>query len=221
MTRVLLADDQAEVREGMLGLLEPCDDIEVVGEATDGASAVALARRRSADLVVMDIRMPGTGGLAATRELTANGTQPPIDVLVVTTFDLDEYVFDSLQSGAAGFLLKETLPETLVPAIRAVASGHGLITSVVTRRLISEYVTLAPPVHPDDAIKTLTSREREVLLLVARGLSNAQIAETLVIEENTVKSHVTAILAKLELRSRVQAVIFAYEQGLVRAGRSR
>jgi DNA-binding NarL/FixJ family response regulator len=220
MTRVLLADDQAEVREGMRALLEPWPDLEVVGEACDGAAAVALARRRRSDVVVMDIRMPVMDGLAATRALTAVG-EAKIDVLVVTTFDLDEYVFEALQSGAAGFLPKHTLPETLVPGVRAVAAGHGLVAAEVTRRLISEYAAVAPPVQPDDTIATLTARELEVLQLVVRGLTNAEIAAMLVVEENTVKSHVTAILSKLGLRSRVQAVIFAYEQGLARVGRGR
>lgn len=215
--KVLLADDQPEVRSGMRSLLRR-DGIEVVGEAEDGRAAVGLARRRGADLVVMDVRMPRMDGIEATRLLAGPGVADPVAVIVATTYDLDEYVFDALQAGASGFLLKEAVPEELVPAIRAVASGQGLIGAAVTRRLIAEYASLAPPVHGDQRLADLTAREREVLLLLARGLSNAEIAATVSIEESTVKSHVSSLLEKLGLRNRVGAVIYAYEQGLVRIG---
>lgn len=219
--KVLLVDDQAAVRSGMRAMLTREPGIEVVGEAADGREAVALARRRSADVVVMDVRMPRMDGLEATRLLAGPGVEDPIAVIVATTYDLDEYVFEALQSGASGFLLKESVPEELVPALRAVESGQGLIGVAVTRRLISEYASLAPPVRGDPRLDDLTAREREILLLVAQGMSNGEIATSLVIEESTVKSHVSALLEKLDLRSRVQVVIYAFEQGLVRAGRDR
>lgn len=219
--KVLLVDDQAAVRSGMRAMLNREPGIEVVGEAADGREAVALARRRGADVVVMDVRMPRMDGLEATRLLAGPGVEDPIAVIVATTYDLDEYVFEALQSGASGFLLKESVPEELVPALRAVESGQGLIGVAVTRRLISEYASLAPPVRGDPRLDDLTAREREILLLVAQGMSNGEIAASLVIEESTVKSHVSALLEKLDLRSRVQVVIYAFEQGLVRAGRER
>ncbi|MBS1860899.1 MAG: response regulator transcription factor [Actinobacteria bacterium] len=216
--KVLLADDQAEVRSAMRALLAREEGIEVVGEAENGRSAVALARRRGVELVVMDVRMPREDGLRATRRLAGPTVEDPVAVIVVTTFDLDEYVFEALQAGASGFLLKESVPDELVPAIRAIGSGQGLIGASVTRRLIAEYASLAPPVRADPRLADLTSREHQILLLVARGLANAEIAATLVIEESTVKSHVSSLLRKLGLGSRVQAVIFAFEQGLVRVG---
>ena len=218
--RVLLADDQAAVRSGMRAMLERESGIEVVGEAEDGRAAVALARRRAADLVVMDVRMPRMDGLRATRLLAGPEAKDPVAVIVATTYDLDEYVFEALQAGASGFLLKEAVPEELVPAIHAVASGGGLIGTAVTQRLIAEYASLAPPVRGDPRLAELTAREHQVLLMIARGLSNGEIASTLVIEESTVKSHVSSVLEKLGLRNRVQAVIYAFEQGLVRAGRN-
>jgi DNA-binding NarL/FixJ family response regulator len=218
--KVLLADDQPEVRSGMRAMLGREPDLEVVGEAEDGQAAVTLARRRGAELVVMDVRMPRMDGLAATRRLAGPGVEDPLAVIVATTYDLDEYVFEALQAGASGFLLKESVPEELVPAIRAVASGHALIGASVTRRLIAEYASLAPPARGDPRLAELTARENQILLLVARGLSNAEIAGTLAIEESTVKSHVSSLLEKLGLRNRVQAVIYAFEQGLVRVGRS-
>lgn len=216
--RVLLADDQPEVRSGMRAMLRPENDIEVVGEAEDGRTAVDLARRRAAELVVMDVRMPRMDGLQATRQLAAPTVKDPVAVIIITTYDLDEYVFEALQAGAAGFLLKQSVPEQLVPAIRAVSSGQGLISTAVTRRLIAEYASLAPPIHRDTRLGELTIREQEILLQVARGLSNAEIAATLKIKETTVKSHVSSLLEKLDLRSRVQAVIYAFQQGLVRVG---
>jgi DNA-binding NarL/FixJ family response regulator len=217
--RVLLADDQAVVRRGLRTILESEPDLEVVGEAADGVEAVALARRRAADIVLMDVRMPRMDGLAATRLLAHPATGAPIDVLVLTTFDLDEVVFAALRAGAAGFLLKSTEPEALVDAIRTVARGHGLISPEVTRRLIGEFAASAPRPHEDTRIDALTPREREVLMLIARGLSNADVAGELVLEASTVKKHVANVLSKLDLGSRAQAVVFAYEHGLARPGR--
>lgn len=221
MLRIVLADDQPAIRQGLRALIEREPDISVVGEAADGAAAVALARRVRPDVVVVDVRMPGVDGLQATRRLAGPGVPEPAAVIVMTTYDLDEYVFTALQNGAVGFLLKETAADTLVPAIRAAAAGQALVSPAITRRLIDEYTSVAPPVRGDEQLATLSAREREVLLLIARGLSNSDVAATLVIEESTVKSHVTSLLDKLGLRSRVQAVIYAYEQGLVRVGRPR
>jgi len=217
MIRVLIADDQAIVRGGFRVLLESEADLEIVGEAEDGVQAVALARRRAADVVLMDVRMPHLDGLEATRQLAGPQVAPEdhVDVIVVTTFDLDEYVFGALRAGAAGFLLKDAQPEVLVDAIRAVASGKGLVDPVVTRRLIARFAELAPDPARAAALTSLSEREREVLLQVASGRSNAEIARVLTVEESTVKTHVSAVLAKLDLRSRVQAVILAYESGLV------
>jgi DNA-binding NarL/FixJ family response regulator len=220
--KILIADDQAIVRGGFRVLLEAEPDFEVVGEAEDGVQAVALARRRGADVVLMDVRMPRMDGLQATRELAGPDVAPEdrIDVLVVTTFDLDEYVFGALRAGAAGFLLKDAQPDVLVDAIRAVADGKGLVDPEVTRRLIARFAEVAPDPERGSALAELTDRERVVLLQVASGRSNAQIAEALMVEESTVKTHVSAVLAKLGLRSRVQAVILAYESGLVTPGRA-
>ena len=218
-TRILLADDQAVVRRGLRTILEAEPDLEVVGEAADGIEAVALARRRDADLVVMDVRMPRMDGLAATRLLAHPAAGDPIDVLVVTTFDLDDVVFAALRAGAAGFLLKSAEPEALIEAVRTVARGQGLISPDVTRRLISEFATSAPQAQPDPRLDTLTPREHEALMLMARGLSNADIARELVLEASTVKKHVANVLSKLDLSSRAQAVVFAYEHGLARPGR--
>ena len=215
--RVLLADDQAVVRRGLRTILEAEPDIEIVGEAADGVEAVALARRRAADLVLMDVRMPRMDGLAATRLLAHPATGDPTDVLVVTTFDLDEVVFAALRAGAAGFLLKSAEPDALVAAVRTVASGQGLISPEVTRRLITEFAATAAP-QADARIDALTPREREVLMLMARGLSNADVGRELVLEASTVKKHVANVLSKLNLRSRAQAVVFAYEHGLTRPG---
>jgi DNA-binding NarL/FixJ family response regulator len=216
--RVLLADDQAVVRRGLRTILEAEPDMEVVGEAADGVEAVALARRRTADVVLMDVRMPRMDGLAATRLLAHPASGAPIDVLVVTTFDLDEVVFAALRAGAAGFLLKSAEPEVLIEGVRTVARGQGLISPEVTRRLISEFAASAPPAHADERIDSLTPREREVLLLMARGLSNADLGRDLVLEASTVKKHVANVLSKLDLSSRAQAVVFAYEHGLARPG---
>ena len=216
--RVLLAYDQALVRRGLRTILDAEPDIEIVGDAADGVEAVALAHRRGADLVLMDIRMPRMDGLAATRLLTHPATGTPIDVLVVTTFDHDEVVFAALRAGAAGFLLKSAEPEALVDAVRTVARGQGLISPEVTRRLITEFAGSAPQPQMDPRVDALTPREREVLLLMARGLSNADVGRELVLEPSTVKKHVANVLSKLDIRSRAQAVVFAYEHGLARPG---
>jgi DNA-binding NarL/FixJ family response regulator len=216
--RVLIADDQAVFRRGFRALVGDEPDLEVVGEAEDGIQAVALARRREADVVLMDIRMPRMDGLEATRQLAGPDVQDPINVLVLTTFDLDEYVFGALRAGAAGFLLKDAAPEAILDAVRTVARGQGLIAPEVTRRLIARFAAISPDTSRQPLLDGLTEREREVLLLIAQGNSNAQIADQLVVEEVTVKSHVSRLLAKLHLRSRVQAVILAYETGLVTPG---
>jgi DNA-binding NarL/FixJ family response regulator len=216
--RIVIADDQAVVRSGFCAILEDEPDLEVVGDAEDGLTAVEVARGRGADVVLMDIRMPRLDGLEATRRLAGPGVEHPIDVIVVTTFDLDDYVFGALRAGAAGFLLKDASPETLTAAIRAVADGHGLIAPEVTRRLIARFAAATPDPTRRHELERLSEREREVLLEVARGRSNGQIARRLFIEEATVKSHVSSVLLKLGLHSRVQAVILAYETGLVSPG---
>ena len=218
--RVVVADDQAVVRAGFRTILESEVDIEVVGEAADGTAAVAVARRHRPDLVLMDVRMPGTDGIAATRELAGATATNPVPVLVITTFDLDEYVFAALRAGASGFLLKDTEPDDLVAAVGVVAAGDGLVAPTVTRRLIKEFARASePPAPGPDVLADLTDREREILLLVAKGLSNTEIAESLVLSESTVKTHVGNLLAKLGCRDRVQAVVLAYESGVVRPGR--
>ena len=220
--KLLIADDQASFRRGFRALMEDEDDLEVVGEAHDGVEAVALARQRGADVVLMDIRMPRMDGLEAARRLaTPPAGEDPIDVLVLTTFDLDDYVFGALQAGAAGFLLKDAEPEVVFHAIRTVARGHGLIAPEVTRRLIARFAAVSPVPAHRGLLDALSPREREVLLLLAEGRNNAEIAAVLVLEEATIKSHVSRVLAKLGLRSRVQAVILAYESGLVTPGDGR
>jgi DNA-binding NarL/FixJ family response regulator len=217
--RLLIVDDQELVRTGFRLFLETQDDLEVVGEAGDGAEAVELARELQPDIVLMDIRMPGMNGVEATARLNDSGIEPPPRVLVLTTFDLDEYVFGALRAGAAGFLLKDAPRERLLEAIRVVHGGEALLSPSITRRLIEDFATRTDPLEPPTALlEHLTSREREVLVLVARGLSNSEIAERLVVTEATVKSHVGSILMKLDLRDRVQAVVFAYEHGIVTAG---
>jgi DNA-binding NarL/FixJ family response regulator len=212
--RVLLVDDHALARAGFRMILDAEADIEVVGEAANGRQAVHAAGRLGADVVLMDVRMPELDGIAATRELTAAPAAPK--VLMLTTFDLDEYVFDSLAAGASGFLLKDVGPDQLSAAIRVVAGGDALLAPSVTRRRIDELVQKGRrKVGSPAALDALTPRELEVLRLVARGLSNAEIAGLLVVEETTVKTHVSRMLAKLDLRDRVQAVILAYQTGLV------
>jgi len=219
--RVLVADDQQLVRTGFGMILATEDDIEVVGQAADGLEAVELARRHAPDVVLMDVRMPNLDGIEATGRLVGPAATSPVPcrVLMLTTFDLDDYVYAALRNGASGFLLKDTPPEDLVRAIHVVAAGEALLAPTVTRRLIEE-LTQAParPVEPPE-MASLTEREREVLGLVARGLSNSEIAAELVLGETTVKTHVGRILMKLHLRDRVQAVVLAYESGLVRPGR--
>jgi DNA-binding NarL/FixJ family response regulator len=211
--RVLIADDQSLVRAGFRLVLENHPDIEVVGEASNGREAVHSAGRLDPDVVLMDIRMPELDGIGATREITA---RHPARVMVLTTYDLDEYVYDALQAGASGFLLKDTPPDQLADGIRAVAGGEALLAPTVTRRLIEEFarVGAARASRPAE-LDSLTPRETEVLRLVARGMSNGEIAEALVVSETTVKTHVTHLLAKLGVRDRVQAVVLAYESGLV------
>jgi DNA-binding NarL/FixJ family response regulator len=215
--RLLIADDQELVRIGFRLLLEAQDDLEVLGEAADGEQAVALARELRPDVILMDIRMPRVDGIEAIGRLQA--LEPPPRVLVLTTFDLDEYVFGALRAGAAGFLLKDAPKDTLVQAIRVIHAGDALLSPSVTRRLVEDYARRGEPTQSPEAIlRDLTPREREVLVLVARGMSNAEIAERLVVSEATVKSHVGSILLKLDLRDRVQAVVLAYESGIVVAG---
>jgi DNA-binding NarL/FixJ family response regulator len=215
--RVLLADDQAMVRAGFRLILSAEPDVTVVGEAADGVEAVAAARRLRPDVTLMDVRMPRMDGIAATRRLLAE--EPvPTRVVVLTTFDVDSHVYDALRAGASGFLLKNAPPEELVQAIRVVAAGGALLDPAVTRRVIEEFARSPAPAAAPPEVADLTEREVEVLHLVAQGLSNAEIAATLVVSEGTVKTHLARMLAKLRLRDRVQAVVFAYERGLVRPG---
>lgn len=214
---VLIADDQALVRAGFRAILAAQPDITVVGEAHDGYDAVDLARRRRPDVVLMDVRMPGLDGLEATRRILEEPREPQTAVLMLTTFDLNEYVYAALRAGASGFLLKDVLPEQLIAAVRIVAAGDALIAPAITKRLIKQFARTAP-LSAETALSVLTPREREVLLLIARGLANAEIAAELIVSEATVKTHVTRILMKLGLRDRVQAVVLAYETGLVAPG---
>ena len=219
MIKVLIADDEALVRSGFKMILEAQDDIEVVAEASDGQSAVELALEHAPDVVLMDIRMPGIDGLEATRRLI--GSQKGVRVLILTTFDLDEYVYEAMRVGASGFLLKSAPATELAAAVRGVMSGDVLLSAPITRRLIEEFVRKAPPDRDGiDTLAPLTEREKEVLRLMARGLSNLEIARDLVVGESTVKTHVNRILAKLGLRDRVQAVVLAYESGFVAPGSS-
>jgi len=214
---ILLADDQPLLRRGFRMILEAEPDLTVTAEAGDGAEAVDLTRRHAPDVVLMDIRMPGTDGIEATRRITA--AHPDVRVLVLTTFDLDEYAFGALRAGASGFLLKDVRPAELVAAIRTVAAGDAVVSPRVTRRLLEEYAQVLPPSGDQyPQLAALTDREREVLVEVARGLSNAEIAASLYVSEATVKSHVGRILSKLALRDRVQVVVLAYESGLIRPG---
>jgi DNA-binding NarL/FixJ family response regulator len=217
--RVVIADDQQLVRAGFTMILDAEDDIEVVGEASDGREAVSEVRRLRPDVVLMDIRMPEQDGIEATRQLADGDGSPRI--LILTTFDLDEYVYDALRAGASGFLLKDTPPEQLVQAIRVVADGESLLSPSVTKRVIEEFVARKRPAVPKPrGLDELTAREAEVLTLVARGLSNAEIARELWVSETTVKTHVARVLMKLGLRDRVQAVVLSYEHGVVEPGQN-
>jgi DNA-binding NarL/FixJ family response regulator len=216
--RVLIADDEALVRGGIRLIVEGQSDMEVVGEASDGAEAALLARDLKPHVVLMDVRMPLADGLEATRRILRSGV-PDVRVLMLTTFDRDEYLYDALKAGASGFLLKSTPPEQLVHAIRVIAAGDTLLAPSITRRFIEDFVQRPPPgsgTPPE--LEDLTDRETEVLALIAEGLSNAEIADRLFLSEGTIKSHVNRILTKLGLRGRVQAVVVAYESGLIRAG---
>jgi len=218
-TKVLIVDDQSLVRAGFRMILESEPEIEVVGEAADGLTAVLAARETQPDVILMDVRMPNVDGLEATRRLLEGKEEGP-RILILTTFDLDEYVYEALRAGASGFLLKDTPPEQLVEAIRIVAGGDALLSPVVTRRVIAEFVRRPPPstVQQAPGLDDLTARELEILRLIARGLSNAEISSEAFASDTTVKTHVARVVMKLRLRDRVQAVVFAYEHGIVHAG---
>jgi DNA-binding NarL/FixJ family response regulator len=216
--RVVLADDQALVRAGFRALLASEPGVAVVGEAGDGAAAVALARREVPDVVLMDVRMPGTDGLTATRSITEDPRLARVKVVILTTFELDEYVFEAIRSGASGFLVKDTEPADLLRAVHAVAAGEALLSPSVTRRLIEHFAAQPRPGRDLPALTSLTEREREVLALVAGGLTNDDIAARLVVSPLTAKTHVSRIMTKIGARDRAQLVVAAYESGLVRPG---
>ncbi|WP_211834991.1 MULTISPECIES: response regulator transcription factor [Streptomyces violaceusniger group] len=218
MIRVALADDQLLVRAGFRALLAAQPDIEVVGEAADGGQALALVRERRPDVVLMDIRMPVLDGLAATRGITADPALGEVKVVMLTTFELDEYVFEAIRSGASGFLVKDTEPDELLRAVRAVVGGDALLSPGVTRRLIAEFAARSREPAPAAALAELTEREREVMALVGMGLSNQEIARRLVVSPLTAKTHVSRTMVKLGARDRAQLVVLAYESGLVRPG---
>ncbi len=217
--RVLIVDDQELLRTAFASLIDAEDDMVVVGQAAEGAEALRLATSLSPDVIVMDVRMPVMDGIEATRRITAGSSDGCPRVLILTTFDLDEYVFEAMRAGASGFVLKSRPPEELLEAIRVIAAGEALLAPNVTRRLIAHFAdTTSSPARRRADLELLTEREREVLLLVARGLSNQEIAGTLCVSLNTVKTHVSRILIKLDARDRAQLVMFAYESGLVQAG---
>ncbi len=217
--RVLLADDQALVRAGFRMILDAEDDLDVVGEAEDGAQAIDAALRLRPDVILMDVRMPELDGLEATRRILGRTDLDPVPrILILTTFDLDEYVYEALRAGASGFLLKDTPPEQLVSAIHVIAGGEALLSPAVTKRVIEQFVARPQRAAPPRGLDQLTARELEVLQLIARGLSNAEIAKELFVSETTVKTHVARVLMKLDLRDRVQAVVLAYESGVVEPG---
>lgn len=218
MIRILLVDDQALVRAGFRALLEAQEDMQVVGEAADGNEAVRLITSLLPDVALMDIRMPHLDGLEATRKIVADEGLHQVKIIILTTFDLDEYVFEALRAGASGFLVKDTEPVDLIRGIRAVAGGDALLSPSVTRQLISEFATLTRKTMSVPGLEELTEREREVMALVATGLSNEEIAEQLVISPTTAKTHVSRTMLKLGARDRAQLVVFAYESGLVRPG---
>jgi DNA-binding NarL/FixJ family response regulator len=216
MIRVLLADDQALVRKGFRALLGEEEDIEVVGEAADGHEAVHLASQLEPDVVLMDIRMPGLDGLAATHEIAADPDLASVRIVILTTFELDEYVFEGIRAGAAGFLVKDIEPADLIEAVRVVAAGDALLSPSVTRRLIAEFASRAKKPPRSDELEELTEREREVMALAAEGLSNDEIAERLVVSPATARTHISRAMVKLRVRDRAQLVVLAYETGLVR-----
>jgi DNA-binding NarL/FixJ family response regulator len=218
MIRVLLADDQALVRAGFRALIDAQSDLTVVGEASDGAHAVRLAMQEHPDVVLMDIRMPGMDGLEATRLIVADPGCAEVRIVILTTFDLDEYVFEALRAGASGFLVKDTEPVDLLRGMRAVAAGEGLLSPSVTRRLIEEFAMRSRSPRPPEALDGLTEREREVVALVGAGLSNDEIAVKLMVSPATAKTHVSRSMSKLGARDRAQLVVYAYEAGLVRPG---
>ncbi|MFF5672945.1 response regulator [Streptomyces hygroscopicus] len=218
MIRVVLADDQVLVRAGFRALLAAQPDIEVVGEAADGEQVLGLVRERRPDVVLMDIRMPVLDGLAATRGITEDPALADVKVIMLTTFELDEYVFEAIRSGASGFLVKDTEPEELLRAVRAVVGGDALLSPGVTRRLIAEFAARSKAPAPASVLAELTEREREVMALVGMGLSNQEIARRLVVSPLTAKTHVSRTMVKLGARDRAQLVVLAYESGLVRPG---
>jgi DNA-binding NarL/FixJ family response regulator len=220
MTRVVLVDDQAMVRAGLRALIDAEDDLEVVGEASEGVQAVDLVKRERPDVVLMDIRMPGVDGLEATRRIAEDSALEHVRVLVLTTFEIDEYVFEALRVGASGFLLKDEEPVELLRAVRVVAAGESLLSPSVTRRVVEAFAAAAAPSGPaTSALEELTEREREIVALVGTGLSNHEIAERLVISPATARTHVSRAMLKLGARDRAQLVVFAYEAGLVTPGR--
>lgn len=217
MISVILVDDDELMRAGIGLILNRTDGIEVVGEAANGASALLVAEATDPDVVLMDIRMPGTDGIEATREMTRRGPRPR--VIMLTTFDVDDYVFESLRAGASGFLLKRTAPDALIEGIRTVAKGEGLLSPAMTKRLIEEFTLSSPrPTEAEKRVQRLTDREREVLQLVGHGLTNQELSEQLFIAGSTVKTHVKRVLSKIEARDRVHAVVIAYESGLMESG---
>jgi DNA-binding NarL/FixJ family response regulator len=218
MIRVLLADDQELVRAGFQALLDAQDGIEVTGSAADGREAVELARKLKPDVILMDIRMPLLDGLQATREIASDGTLNHVRIVILTTFGLDDYVFDAIRAGAAGFLVKDTKPADLIQAVRVVAGGEALLSPSITRTLIAEFAARAKRPPSSAVLDELTDREREVMALAAGGLSNEQIADRLVVSAATAKTHVSRAMVKLGVRDRAQLVVLAYETGLVRAG---
>ena len=218
MIRVVIADDQAMIRAGLATMLGAEDDIEVVGTAADGSQAVEKALSLGADVVCMDIRMPGTAGIDATAQLCGPGVSDPVPVLIITTFDIDEYLFGALEAGASGFLLKDAEPDAVVDAVRSVARGDGTLDNTLTRRVLQELVSRrrTQPVVAARGVDVLTPREVDILLLLAQGMSNDEVAQSLFLEVSTVKSHLARMLPKLGVKSRLQAVVWAYQNGLVR-----